>query len=211
MHSLVQEELEEYCLAHSTEDSDLFKAIIEETHRSTTLPQMLTGPIEGSLLKMLIQISGAKLALEIGTFTGYSGLKIAEGLPEDGKLITCDFNEEFTNIAKQFWAKSPHGKKIDLRLGRALETIQTLEDEIDFVFIDADKENYTNYWKACLPKLRTGGLIVTDNVLWSGRVLNPEQKTDKAIVEFNKTVKQDPLVEHVMLTIRDGIMVARKK
>ncbi len=211
MHSLVEEALEQYCLEHSTPDSNLFQQITEETHQSTDLPQMLTGNIEGTLLKLLVQISGAKLALEIGTFTGYSALKIAEGLPLDGKIITCDISEKYTDIAKEFWSRSTHLPKIELRLAPALETIDKISEPLDFVFIDADKENYSNYWESCIPKVRSGGIIVADNVLWSGRVLNPSKKSDKAIHAFNTLVKQDKRVEQVLLSVRDGITIARKK
>jgi caffeoyl-CoA O-methyltransferase len=144
-------------------------------------------------------------------FTGYSGLMMAEGLPEDGELITCDVDPKAEAMAKRYFAQSPHGKKIHVRIGPALETIKTLKGPIDMVFIDADKENYSNYYDAVLPLLRKGGLLVADNVLWSGKVLNPKEPTDLAIVAFNDKVARDTRVEKVLLTVRDGMMLAVKK
>jgi caffeoyl-CoA O-methyltransferase len=135
---------------------------------------------------------------------------MAEGLPDDGKLITCDIDPETTKIAKKYWSRSTHGKKIELKLGPALETLKTIEGLFDLVFIDADKVNYINYWELCLPKVRPGGLLVIDNVLWSGSVLNPEDETERAIDEFNKHVYNDKRVEVVMLPIRDGVTLAWK-
>ena len=135
---------------------------------------------------------------------------MAEGLPDDGKLITCDIDPETTQIAKKYWSRSPHGKKIELKLGPALETLKTIEGLFDLVFIDADKVNYINYWELCLPKIRRGGLLVVDNVLWSGSVLNPEDETERAIDEFNNHVYNDKRVEVVMLPIRDGVTLAWK-
>ncbi len=135
---------------------------------------------------------------------------MAEGLPDDGKLITCDIDPETTQIAKKYWSRSPHGKKIELKLGQALETLKTIEGLFDLVFIDADKVNYINYWELCLPKIRPGGLLVIDNVLWSGSVLKPEDETERAIDEFNKHICNDKRVEVVMLPIRDGVTLAWK-
>jgi caffeoyl-CoA O-methyltransferase len=134
---------------------------------------------------------------------------MAEGLPDDGKLITCDIDPKTTQIAQKYWSRSPHGKKIELKLGPALETLKTIEGSFDLIFIDADKMNYINYWELCLPKIRRGGLLVIDNVLWSGSVLNPEDETERAIAQFNKHVC-DERVEVVMLPIRDGVTLAWK-
>lgn len=136
---------------------------------------------------------------------------MAEGLPPGGKLITCDIDPHTTQMARQFWAQSPHGRKINLKLGPALETLQGLKGPFDIVFLDADKENYTRYWEAFLPKVRKGGLVVADNVLWSGRVLNPQEKSDHALAEFNKHVHADKRVEAVMLALGDGLTLAWKK
>jgi caffeoyl-CoA O-methyltransferase len=160
---------------------------------------------------MLVRLTVARRVLEIGMFTGYSALMMAEGLPEDGRLITCDVDPKAELIARRYFAESPHGHKIEVRMGPALETVASLAEPIDMVFIDADKENYVNYYEACFPLVRPGGLIVADNVLWSGRVLDPQDEATRAIVAFNTRVQQDPRVENVCLTIRDGIMLAWKR
>jgi caffeoyl-CoA O-methyltransferase len=211
MKPLVAQELEAYAAAHTDPPGALYEQLRKVTYAQTSDPQMQVGPIEGAFLKMLVQLSGARRVLEIGMFTGYSGLKMAEGLPEDGELITCDIDPEAEAIARRFHAKSPHGKKITIRMGPALETIATLKGPLDMVFIDADKERYPAYYKAVFPLLRRGGLIVADNALWSGRVLKPRAKTDRAIAAFNRLVARDTRVEKVLLTVRDGMMLARKK
>ena len=174
-------------------------------------PQMLTGPIEGQLLRMLLQMIQAKNVLEIGMFTGYSALSMAAALPQDGRLITCEINPAAIEIASRYFKRSPHGHKIELRQGAALKTLGNLQHEFDLIFIDADKENYPAYWEALLPKVKTGGLIAADNVLWGGTVLKPRSKDELAIVRFNDIVARDPRVECVLLTIRDGLTLARKK
>ncbi|UCG52418.1 MAG: class I SAM-dependent methyltransferase [Candidatus Latescibacterota bacterium] len=200
-----------YCEDHTTPDSPVCKAIAEETHAKSEEARMLVGPVQGMFLTLLARSIGARRVLEIGTFTGYSALKLAEGLPDDGEVITCDVDPEVTAIAQKHWNKSPHGKKITLRLGQALKSVETLSGPFDLIFVDADKGNYINYWEACVPKLRTGGLIVADNVLWSGRVLEPKEKDDHAVVAFNRHVKNDRRVDVVMLTVRDGIAMACKR
>ncbi len=144
-------------------------------------------------------------------FTGYSGLMIAAGLPEDGELITCDVDPKAEEMARRYFARSPHGKKITVRMGPALETIRTLSPPIDFVFLDADKVNYSNYYEAVLPLMPPGALLVADNVLWSGKVLDPKDPSDHAIAAFNDRVARDPRVEKVVLTVRDGMTLARKR
>lgn len=211
MIEIVNEAIDKYCFEHTTPLAPLFDELTQVTREKTKAPQMQVGRIEGSFLKMLVGISGARRVLEFGTFTGYSALAMAEALPEDGKLITCDIDPHATAIAREFWDRSPHGKKIELRLGKALETVEQLEGPFDLVFIDADKANYINYWEASLPKLRPGGLIVVDNVLWDGRVLNPQDKSDHAIANFNEHARKDSRVEIVMLPVRDGMLLARKK
>jgi len=208
---LVPENIEAYAAAHTDPPGALYDQLREVTYERMHSPQMQVGPIEGAFLKMLVQLSGARRVLEIGMFTGYSSLKMAEGLPDDGELITCDIDPLAEAIARKFHARSPHGKKITVRMGPALETIKTLRPPLDLVFIDADKERYPAYYKAVLPLVRPGGLIVADNTLWSGRVLEPRKKTDRAIVAFNRLVARDRRVEKVLLTVRDGILIARKK
>ncbi|HEY8378861.1 MAG TPA: class I SAM-dependent methyltransferase, partial [Nannocystis sp.] len=155
----------------------------------------------------------ARSVLEIGTFSGYSALAMASVLPDDGTLVTCDIDPVATAVARRYFAESGYGHKIDLRLGPALDTIAALAAEgrrFDLVFIDADKQNYVNYWDAVLPLVPVGGLVLADNTLWSGRVLDPREDSDRAIVAFNRHVAADPRVEHVLLSVRDGVMLARK-
>ncbi len=209
--TLVPEAIEEYAAAHTEPPAPIFEKLREETYATMSSPQMQVGPIEGAFLRLLVRISRAKRVLEIGMFTGYSSLMMAEGLPDDGELITCDINPRAEAVAKRYFAQSPHGKKIVVRMGPALETIRTLKGPIDMVFIDADKENYSSYYDAVLPLLRQGGLLVADNVLWSGRVLDPKEETDRAIVAFNDKVAKDTRVEKVLLSVRDGMMLAVKK
>lgn len=190
---------------------ELIASLVNETHQSTSAPQMMVGHIEGAFLRLLVRITRANQILEIGTFTGYSSLAMAEGLPANGKLITLDVSKQSTDIAKKYWEKSPHGSKIKSILGPALESIETLEESFDMAFIDADKANYINYYEAILPKLNQGGLIVADNTLWSGRVLQPEAKSDHALAKFNHHVLSDSRVECVLLTVRDGMMLIWKK
>jgi len=214
MDRIVDKDLEGYAAEVTTPASALHERLAVETWDSIDCPQMQVGAIEGRLLTILVKLCGAKRAVEIGTFTGYSGLHIAEGLPEDGRLITCDIDPVATEVAQRYWDDSPWGSKIALRLGRALDTLAGLEGPIDFAFIDADKANYIAYWEALLPKMPSGGLIVADNVLWSGRVLDPPEEHSECtagIVAFNAHVAADDRVEQVLLTVRDGITIARKK
>jgi len=210
MKRIVSKRIEQYCQEHSNPESKLLHELVSETFAHTAFPEMEVGPLEGAFLRILVRLLRAKRILELGTFTGYSSLLMAEGLPDDGKLITCDIDPETTEIAKKYWSRSPHGKKIELKLGQALETLKTIEGLFDLVFIDADKMNYINYWELCIPKIRPGGLLVIDNVLWSGSVLNPEDEMERSIDEFNKHVSTDKRVEVVMLPIRDGVTLAWK-
>jgi caffeoyl-CoA O-methyltransferase len=210
MH-FINEEVERFAHDHTEPESDLFRRLQDETYATMQFPGMQTGRIVGKILKLLVQLTGARRVLEIGMFTGYSALMMAEGLPEDGHLITCDINPKAEEIARRYFAESPHGRKIEIRMGPALKTIETLTGPLDMVFIDADKGNYVNYYEASLPLLRPEGLIVTDNVLWSGRVVQPNDDETRAIVAFDDRVQADPRVENVCLTIRDGIMLARKR
>jgi caffeoyl-CoA O-methyltransferase len=171
---------------------------------------MLVGPTEGTFLSLIARSISARNVLEIGTFTGYSALKFAEGVPEDGEVVTCDIDADTTAIAKRNWDKSPHGKKIRLEIGPAIQTIEKLPGPFDLVFIDADKGNYINYWEACVPKVRAGGVILADNVLWSGRVLDPQKPDDHALAAFNRHALADDRVSVVMLPIRDGVTMACK-
>jgi caffeoyl-CoA O-methyltransferase len=211
MTFILPENIERYCASHSAPGSALADKLEEYTRQNTSAPQMLTGAWEGALLRMLVQISGTRRALEIGTFTGYSALAIAEGLSPGGTLISCEIDPNNAKTARDFLDRTPHGRKVTIKLGSALETLASLAPPFDFVFIDADKENYLNYFEQCLRLLRPGGLIAADNVLWSGRVLEPKETTDRAIATFNDKVARDPRVECVMLPIRDGVSLITKR
>lgn len=208
--NFIDKEVEAYATNHTESHSALAAEIHDWTVQNTDLPQMLSGAFQTAVLRMLLRISNAKRVLEIGMFTGYSALTMAEVLPDDGELITLDIEPERGRIAQEFFDKSPHGNKISIMIGAALEIIPDLTGEFDFVYIDADKENYPNYYEAVMPIVSQGGIIVADNVIWSGGVLNPESEEDIALAEFNKTVQQDPCVTNVMLTVRDGLMVVLK-
>jgi len=209
--TLVPEAIESYAAEHSEPVSELFEQLRKETYASMGDPQMQVGRLEGHFLRLLVRLSGARRALEIGMFTGYSALMIAEGLPEDGTLVTCDVDPKAEAIARRAFDRSPVGRKITIRMGPALETVKTLKGPLDFVFLDADKENYLAYSEAVLPLLRTGGLLVADNTLWSGRVLAPKSASDRAIVAFNDAVAKDTRVDKVLLTVRDGMTLVVKR
>jgi len=207
---IVDKNIENYCRAHTTSLPPLFDELRERTYAGLNAPQMQVGLLEGRFLSMMVALTGAKRVLEFGTFSGFSALAMASSLPEDGRLVTLDVDPKATTLARETWAQSPHGKKIELKLGPALETLETLSGPFDLVFIDADKQNYVSYWEKSLPLVRQGGLIIVDNVLWSGRVLDPQDKSDHDIVRFNDHARRDPRVEVVMLTLRDGVLLARK-
>lgn len=211
MIPLIAPELEQYAAAHSTAPSEIVQQIGRKTDADCEDPQMMVGPLQASLLKMLVQLVSARRVLEIGMFTGYSALSMAEALPADGRIICCDRNPETTELARSFFDRSPHGAKIQVALGDALDTISTLDGPFDLVFIDADKEQYLELYEAVVPKVRAGGLIVADNVLWSGAVLNPKHESDRILVQFNSRINDDNRVDNVLLTVRDGIMVARRR
>jgi caffeoyl-CoA O-methyltransferase len=212
MSFIVDPKIEEYAEAHTTPDGELFERLAEETRAKTTAPQMMVGRIEGRFLATLVALSGAHRILEFGTFTGYSSISMASVLPRDGKVITLDVDPEATAIARRYMDESGHGEKIEIRLGPALETLRDVEGPFDLVFIDADKENYVNYYEAALPLLADDGLLIADNVLWSGRVVEDEgDESTRAIKEFNEHVAADERVVSVMLTVRDGMTLVRKR
>jgi len=211
MDRFIDAAVEQFAHDHTEAETDLYVRLREETYRVMQLPQMQVDVIEGRFLQMLVRLSSAKSILELGMFTGYSALMMAEALPDDGHLITCEIDPKAEAIARRYFAESPHRDKITIRMGPALDTIKTLADPLDLVFIDADKVNYSNYYEACLPLLKSGGLVVADNVLWSGKVLHPKDADDHAIVVFNRLVQSDPRVKNVCLTVRDGMMLAWKR
>ena len=211
MIALVDEKIEAYAADHTRAQPELLERLAQETHRSMKDAEMLTGRLEGGFLRLMVKAFQARRIVEIGMFTGYSALSMAEALPDDGKLITCEVNPEAEAIARRYFRESPHGDKIEIRMGPALQTLETLEGPFDFAFIDADKENYPSYYELCLERLRAGGAIAVDNVLWSGRVLDPQDKETRAIATLNERVSKDDRVDHVLLTIRDGVMLVIKK
>jgi caffeoyl-CoA O-methyltransferase len=212
MAFIVREEIERYAEEHTTPPTELLAALAEETRASLRSPQMLTGTIEGRLLEMLVWISGARRVLELGTYSGYSSLSMAAALPEGGHIDTCEIEEQHAEVARRYIAQSPYADRITVHVGPALETIERLEGDFDFVFIDADKENYVNYYEAVLPRLSERGLIAADNTLWSGRVLDDEDTSEgtRAIKTFNEHVRTDSRVVSVMLSVRDGVTLIRR-
>jgi len=210
--TLVPEEIDNYAAAHSTPLPSLLEELLTVTREKTgERAQMLSGQLEGTLLHVLAASLGAQRILEIGTFTGFSALMMAAALPEDGKLITCEINPKAISIARSFFQRSPHGRKIEVREGPALETLKALDGPFDLVFIDADKESYIAYYEVALSLLAPNGLIAVDNVLWSGRILNPEDDSSRAIAAFNEHVRRDQRVTQVILTVRDGVMLIRRR
>jgi caffeoyl-CoA O-methyltransferase len=209
--TITDEQIERYAAEHASALPPLLDELIEETRQQFgERATMLSGRVEGTLLQLLVAVTGARRVLEIGMFTGFSAQMMAAALPEDGRLITCDVDPKAIAIARRYFARSPHGRKIDVREGPALETLRTLQGPFDLIFIDADKGNYVNYYEAALPLLAPRGLIAVDNVLWSGRVLDPQEPDDHAIVAFNERVRADRRVSHVLLTVRDGVMLIRR-
>jgi caffeoyl-CoA O-methyltransferase len=213
MNRLVAADIEAYAQAHSMPESELCRALREETQRCMKSPQMIVGPLEGAFLKMMTQLVRATSVLEIGMFTGYSALCFAEALPAEGAVLTCELDEESAALARRYFAQSPIGKKIEIRMGPALETMRHLKGPFDLIFIDADKINYVNYYRRALDLLSPQGVMLIDNVLWDGDVLKqpaPDEKT-AAIQELNRVVASDPRVTAVLVTIRDGVLVIRPK
>jgi caffeoyl-CoA O-methyltransferase len=205
-------QLEDYAVRHSTPLSPLLEELVATTREEMgNRWVMLSGQLQGTLLQMLAASVGARRILEVGTFTGFSALMMAEALPDDGELITCDIDPEAIALARSFFDRSPHGGKIEIREGPALDALKTLEGPFDFAFIDADKENLTAYYEAVLDMLAEKGVIAVDNVLWYGRVLEPQDESDRAIVAFNEHVSRDERVWNMLLPIRDGLMLIRHK
>ena len=209
----VPADIEEYAEAHTTPQEPWLKALAEETQATLDLPFLMTGPLAGRFLEMLVFSLKARLVLEIGTFSGYGTLSMAAGLAPGGKVITCDINPKTVEVAKRHVAASPYADRIEFRLGPALDTIAELDGPFDFVFIDADKVSYLDYYEAVLPKLADGGLIAIDNVLWSGQVLDLEYdgRNTVALRKLNDAIVMDDRVVCVMTTVRDGITLVRKR
>ncbi|MFA5556745.1 MAG: O-methyltransferase [Flavobacteriaceae bacterium] len=211
MH-FISEELENYVALHSEDEPKLLAELNRETHQKILKARMLSGHFQGRVLSMISKLVRPENILEIGTYTGYATLCLAEGLPENGSIDTIDNNEELYDFQRKYFDKSSYGKQITQHLGNALDIIFTLDKKYDLVFIDADKENYINYFDVILPKMNKGGIILSDNVLWSGKVLEEVKKNDKPtqiLVEYNRLLKQSNKVETILLPIRDGLTVSR--
>ena len=213
MKEIVDPAVEAYAEAHTTPPVALLADLAEETERTLKASRMMVGALEGRFLETLVFATGARCVLEIGTFSGYSSLSMASGLPPDGRIVSCDLDPVALAVARRFVAAGPHSEHIEIREGPALETVAELDGPFDLVFIDADKTNYANYYEAVLPKLAERGLIVVDNTLWSGAVLDDtDQSADAlAIRAFNDAVRSDDRVVCVQLTIRDGVTLIRRR
>jgi caffeoyl-CoA O-methyltransferase len=211
MSFIVLEDIERYAEAHTTPDPQLLQRLAEETKATLQRPQMLTGTIEARLLEFIVYMTGARRILELGTFSGYSAISMAAALPSGGRIDTCEVEEEHAAVARRYIEEAGYADRISIHLGPALDTLGRLEGEFDFVFIDADKENYVNYYEAVLPRLSERGLIAADNTLWSGRVIEEAEQEEStlAIRTFNDHVRDDVRVVSVMLSVRDGVTLIR--
>ncbi len=208
---VVAKEAEEYAAAHTSPMSPLLEEIEQFTLTRTAYPSMLTGRVEGRFLQLIVHLSGARNIVDIGTFTGYSALAMAEALPRDGRVLTIEHNPEHARIAQDFFDRYPDKSKISIRLGEALEILKTLPDgQTDLVFIDADKHNYIAYYESSMRILRNGGLILADNALWYGTIFTPQDDDSRAIADFNERVNTDERAQKLFLTIRDGLYLIRK-
>lgn len=211
MH-FISEELENYIEKHSAAEPELLQQLNKETYQKILQPRMLSGHFQGRVLSMLSKIIQPKHILELGTYTGYATLCMAEGLATNGTIDTIDINEELEDIQQKYFSASAFKDQIIQHVGNALDIVPTLNKKFDLVFIDADKENYINYWNLIVPMMNKGGIILSDNVLWSGKVLEDVQKNDKStpiLLKYNKIVNEDPRVETVLLPLRDGLTVSR--
>jgi predicted O-methyltransferase YrrM len=209
---MIDEKIQNYAELHTSNESGLLTELLQKTYGERADKAMLSGFYQGRLLAMFSKMLQPKRILEIGTYMGYSALCLAEGLVEDGKIFTLDIQPETHEIAKSFWAKSALNDKIDGRLGDALEIVPTLDETFDLVFIDADKPNYANYFDLVFPKMRIGGVIIADNVLWSGKVLDAEKdESTQALHDYNEKIQSDERVSNILFAVRDGLMIARKE
>jgi len=212
MHFL-PEKLDQYIVAHSEAEPELLQQLTRETYQKVLQPIMLSGPYQGRVLSMISKLARPKTILELGTFTGYATLCLAEGLHKDGEIHTIDVNEELVDFQRKYFDKSSYGQQIHQHLGHALEIVPQLNSKFDLVFIDADKPNYVNYFHLIIEKLNPGGIILSDNVLWHGKVVEPvseKDKSTKVVLEYNTLLKQDKRIETVVLPIRDGLTISRK-
>ncbi len=212
--NFLDKDIEKYAANNTSAESELLKRINRETNVSVFMPRMLSGHLQGRILAMFSKILAPNRILEIGTYTGYSALCLAEGLSKKGKIITIDINEELEERVRNYFKESKYNHHIDYKISPALDILDTLDENFDLVFIDADKENYSNYFDAVINKMNQGGLIIADNVLWSGKVIEDVHdkmgKDTKALIKFNKKMHTDSRVENVLLPVRDGLMILRK-
>ena len=211
---MIDGQIQHYAEKHTSAESDLLTELLQKTYAERNDKSMLSGFYQGRMLAMLSKMIAPHRILEIGTYMGYSALCLAEGLTDDGKLFTFDMQPETHAIAKEFWAKSDLNDKIDGRLGNALDLIPTLDETLDLVFIDADKPNYANYYDLVFPKMRIGGIIIADNVLWSGKVLDTKTYDDESTIaldKYNDKIQTDKRVTNILFAVRDGLMIARKE
>lgn len=211
MLKFLPEEIDNYCLRHSQDELEIYRKLTSETYSSCERPQMLSGPIVGTILQFLVRLSQARRVLEVGMFTGYSALKMAEALEEGGEVLSCEIDPANIAIARHYFDQVHWGKQITVLEGPALDSLANLALPIDLVFIDADKANYLNYYKRAIELTRPEGIIILDNALWSGRVIEPEDDATQAIAKTNKFIQEDNRVWNVLLPIRDGLMVVQKK
>ena len=213
MSPAVDPDLDRYAAEHTTPESELLRSVAAATRESLPAPEMMVGPLEGRVLEMLVYLAQPRLVLEIGTFSGYSALSMAAALPPDGHIVTCEIDPEAAALARRHIEASPWADRIEIRLGAALDTLAGLDGPFDLVFVDAAKVEYRDYYEAVLPKLSERGVIAVDNVLWSGRVLDPADDSEqtRAIAAFNDHVLADPRVVSVMLTVRDGLTLIRRR
>ncbi|PHS09794.1 MAG: methyltransferase [Kordia sp.] len=211
MHFITQE-LDDYVVAHSQKEPELLQQLTRETYQKILQPRMLSGHYQGRVLSMISKLVNPKTILEIGTYTGYSALSLAEGMQKNGELHTIDVNEELVDFQRKYFDKSGYGNQIHQHLGTAIDIIPTIGTKFDLVFIDADKPNYVNYFNIIIDKMNPGGIILSDNVLWSGKVLDPLQVKDEStriLLEYNKLLNEDSRIETVLLPIRDGLTISR--
>jgi caffeoyl-CoA O-methyltransferase len=210
MSPLFTETLDAYVDAHATPLEPLLQELHEATYATADTPQMIAGPVLGQLLRFLIAMSAPRLVVEIGTFTGFSALAMAGGLPAGGRIVTCELSEERAAFAQSWFDRSPYGDRIELRVGPAMQTLDTLDGPFDLVFIDADKDGYTDYYEAVVPKLAPTGIIAVDNTLSGGDVAEPGDDRERGMAAFNDHVHSDPRTENVLLTVRDGVTLVRR-
>jgi caffeoyl-CoA O-methyltransferase len=210
--AIVPEEIEQYAAEHTTPPTELLAALAAETRETLELPQMLTGTIEGRFLELLVFASGARRVLELGTYSGYSSISMAAGLPPGGEIHTCEIEPKHAEVARRYIEQAGLSDRITVHLGPAIETVERLGGEWDLVFIDADKQNYVSYYEAVVPRLTERGLIVADNTLWSGHVLDDGDDSEGtvAIRAFNDRVRSDERVACVQLSVRDGVTLIRR-